>query len=42
MEVINGRVLEKDPPGQDTQTAFAVIGWEISREDLTAAFTRCL
>jgi G3E family GTPase len=42
MEVINGRVLEKDPPGQDTRTAFAVIGWEISREDLTAAFTRCL
>lgn len=42
MEVVNGRVLEKDPPGQSTRTAFAVIGWKISKEDLTAAFTRCL
>lgn len=41
MEVVNGRVSEKDPSPGLKATAFAVIGWEISRENLAKAFSAC-
>jgi G3E family GTPase len=40
VEVINGRVSEKAPPGL-SRTAFVLIGWNITREALTAAFDGC-
>ena len=41
VEVINGRVSEKDPPEGLSATAFTAIGWKISRDELVAAFSHC-
>ncbi len=40
VEVVNGRVTEADPPAGLTATTFTVIGWQVSREALGAAFRR--
>jgi G3E family GTPase len=41
VEVVNGRVTERDPPPALPRTAFTAIGWQCTREALQAAFTRC-
>lgn len=41
VEVINGRITEKEPPAALPRTAFTVIGWKIGKDELTAAFSRC-
>lgn len=41
VEVINGRVSEKDPPAALPRTAFTAIGWQIGKEALHAAFHNC-
>lgn len=41
VEVINGRITEKEPPVSLPRTAFTAIGWTISKDELVAAFSRC-
>lgn len=42
MEVVGERVIDKDPcPELGTQTQFTVIGWKVSKEELSAAFAAC-
>jgi G3E family GTPase len=41
VEVVNGRVTEKDPPAGLPRTAFTVIGWKIPKDDLVSAFSQC-
>jgi G3E family GTPase len=41
VEVVNGRITEKEPPAALPRTAFTVIGWKIGKDELTAAFSRC-
>lgn len=38
VEVVNGRVTETAPPAGLAATTFTAIGWQLSREDLSAAF----
>jgi len=41
VEVVNGRVTEKEPPAGLSGTAFTVIGWKVPKDELVAAFSRC-
>jgi G3E family GTPase len=41
VEVVNGRVTEKEPPAALPRTAFTAIGWQCSREHLQATFGSC-
>ena len=38
VEVVNGRVMESDPPAGLGATAFVAIGWKVTRDALGAAF----
>ncbi len=40
VEVVNGHVMESEPPAGLGPTAFVVIGWKITRDDLGAVFRR--
>jgi hypothetical protein len=41
VEVINGRVSEKDPPAGLPKTAFTAIGWRIDKAALHSVFHSC-
>jgi G3E family GTPase len=41
VEVIHGRVSEKDPPAGLPKTAFTAIGWQIDKAALHSAFHSC-
>ena len=41
VDVVNGRVTEREPPSGLSKTAFTVIGWKLDKAELAAAFEKC-